>query len=182
MSSAIPSYTPSSFTWEEVLREFFLRLQATRAKKTQQYYKAQVGGLARWAIGEDVPFSGFGKRHMDRFLVSRVEEGKAPLTLHHAAVCAKAFFHWCQKNDIVERSLLADYQVRHAPRPAQYMPADADMQTLLKSVPDYWNPAKNPRPASTRSPSASSTATITTPFCWDCLTPRPGSARCCCSN
>lgn len=138
MSSAI-----LSFTWEEALHELFLHLQATRAKKTQQYYRVQLGGLARWATQADVPFSGFGKRHMDRFLVSRAEEGKAPLTLYHAAVCAKAFFHWCQKNDIIERSLLADYQVRHAPRPAQYMPTDADMQTLLKSVPDYWNPAKN---------------------------------------
>ncbi len=139
MSSAIPS-----FTWEEALHEFRLHLQATRAKKTQLYYQVQIGGLSRWAIDQQIPFDTFGKRHMDRFLVSRAEEGKAPLTLHHAAVCAKAFFHWCQKNDIVERSLLDDYQVRHAPRPAQYMPTDAEMQTLLKSVHDYWNPTKNP--------------------------------------
>ena len=45
---------------------------------------------------------------MDRFLVSRVEAGKAPLTIHHDAICAKAFFRWCQRNDIIERSLLAD--------------------------------------------------------------------------
>ena len=81
---------------------------------------------------------------MDRYLVRRAESGKAPLTLHHDAVCAKAFFQWCQKNDIVERSLLTDYQVRHAPRPAQYMPTDADMQKLLKSVHEYWTPAKHP--------------------------------------
>ena len=74
---------------------------------------------------------------MDRYLVSRAETGKAPLILYHDAVCAKAFFYWCQKNDIVERSLLMDYQVRHAPRPAQYMPTDADIQTLLKSVYDF---------------------------------------------
>ncbi len=139
MSSAIPT-----FTWEEALHEFYLHLQATRAKKTQLYYQVQIGGLSRWAIEQQIPFSTFGKRHMDRFLVSRAEEGKAPLTLHHAAVCAKAFFYWCQKNDIIERSLLTDYQVRHAPRPAQYMPTDADMQTLLKSVHDFWNPTKNP--------------------------------------
>ena len=139
MSSATPL-----FTWEEALHEFYLHLQATRAQKTKRYYEVQLGGLVRWATQENVPFTGFGKRHMDRYLVSRAETGKAPLTLHHDAVCAKAFFHWCQKNDIVERSLLTDYQVRHAPRPAQYMPTDADMQTLLKSVHDFWNPAKNP--------------------------------------
>ncbi len=139
MSSAIPL-----FTWDEALHEFYLHLQATRAQKTQRYYEVQLGGLVRWATQENVPFSGFGKRHMDRYLVGRATAGKAPLTLHHDAVCAKAFFHWCQKNDIVERSLLTDYQVRHAPRPAQYMPTDADMQTLLKSVHDFWNPAKNP--------------------------------------
>ena len=139
MSSAIPS-----FTWEEALHEFFLHLQATRAKKTQRYYGVQIGGLSRWAINQQIPFPGFGKRHMDRYLVSRAEAGKAPLTLHHDAVCAKAFFFWCQKNDIIERSLLTDYQVRHAPRPAQYMPTDADMQALLRAVPDFWNPTKNP--------------------------------------
>ena len=139
MSSATPL-----FTWEEALHEFYLHLQATRAQKTQRYYEVQLGGLVRWATQENVPFVGFGKRHMDRYLVSRATAGKAPLTLHHDAVCAKAFFHWCQKNDIVERSLLTDYQVRHAPRPAQYMPTDADMQTLLKSVHEFWNPAKNP--------------------------------------
>jgi site-specific recombinase XerD len=138
MSSAIPS-----FTWEEALHEFFLHLQATRAKKTQRYYAVQIGGLSRWAIDQQIPFPGFGKRHMDRYLVSRAEAGKAPLTLHHDAVCAKAFFFWCQKNDILERSLLTDYQVRHAPRPAQYMPTDADMQALLRAVPDFWNPSKN---------------------------------------
>ena len=143
MLSAISSSNPV-FTWDEALHEFFLHLQATRAKKTQRYYQVQIGGLARWAAEQEVPFVGFGKRHMDRFLVSRTEAGKAPLTVHHAAVCAKAFFQWCQKNDIIERSLLSDYQVRHAPRPAQYMPTDADMQGLLRSVHEYWNPAKNP--------------------------------------
>jgi site-specific recombinase XerD len=139
MLSAIPS-----FTWEEALHEFFLHLQATRAKKTQHYYEVQVGGLARWAAENEIPFTGFGKRHMDRYLVSRADAGKAQLTLHHDAVCAKAFFQWCQKNEIVERSLLADYQVRHAPRPAQYMPTDADMQAMLRAAHDFWNPARNP--------------------------------------
>lgn len=139
MLSAIPS-----FTWEEALHEFFLHLQASRAKKTQRYYQVQVGQLARWATEQNVPFATFGKRHMDRYLVQRAEGGKAPLTLHHDAVCAKAFFRWCQRNEIVERSLLADYEVRHAARPAQYMPTDGDMQMLLSSVSSFWNPAKNP--------------------------------------
>ena len=60
--------------------------QATRAQITQRYYEVQLGGLVRWATQENVPFSGFGKRHMDRYLVSRAETGKAPLTLHHDAV------------------------------------------------------------------------------------------------
>ena len=92
MSSATPL-----FTWEEALHEFYLHLQATRAQKTQRYYEVQLGGLVRWATQENVPFVGFGKRHMDRYLVSRAETGKAPLILHHAAVCAKALFLWCQR-------------------------------------------------------------------------------------
>jgi len=96
---------------------FPLHLRATRAKKNQRYYQVQLGGLARWATDQDAPFAGFGKRYMDQYLVKHSDAGKAPLPLHHDAVCAKAFFHWCQKNDLVERSLLSDYEVRHAPRP-----------------------------------------------------------------
>ncbi len=143
MSSAFPLST-QVFSWEEAYHEFRLHLQATRAPKTQRYYEVQVGGLIRWAKTQDVPFAGFGKRHMDRYLIARSEAGCAPLTIHHDAVCAKAFFRWCQKNDIIERSLLADYEVRRAPRPARYMPTDTDMQVLLRGVGDFWNPAKNP--------------------------------------
>ena len=81
---------------------------------------------------------------MDRYLIGRSEAGCAPLTIHHDAVCAKAFFRWCQRNDIIERNLLADYEVRRAPRPARYMPTDSDMQALLRAIPDFWNPSKNP--------------------------------------
>ncbi len=134
----------ASFSWEEALHEFQLHLHATRAKKTQRYYEVQLGGLIRWATDNDVPLVGFGKRHMDRYLAGRAEAGRAPLTLHHDAVCAKAFFRWCQRNDIVERSLLAEYEIRRAPRPARYMPTDADMQALMRASHDFWNPAKNP--------------------------------------
>jgi len=155
MLSAFPS-----FTWEEALHEYFLHLQATRAKKTQHYYEVQVGGLARWATEQEMPFVGFGKRHMDRYLVSRAEAGKAQLTLHHDAVCAKPFFRWCQKNDIVERSPLADYEVRRAPRTTS------------------GTPPKTPAAATPRSPGASSTATAATRSSWACLTRRPASGRC----
>ncbi len=158
MSSAFPPSAPVStqnpaqsstgstdiFTWDEALHEFRLHLRATRAPKTLHYYDVQLGGLIRWAAENGVPLAGFGKRHMDRYLVERAEAGKAQLTLHHDAVCAKAFFRWCQRNDIVERSLLADYEIRRAPRPARYMPTDAEIQALLRGVPDFWNPAKNP--------------------------------------
>jgi len=151
MSSAFPPSAPFSsqnfsptFSWEEAYHEFRLHLQATRAPKTQRYYEVQVGGLIRWAKTQDVPFAGFGKRHMDRYLITRSETGCAPLTIHHDAVCAKAFFRWCQRNDIIERSLLADYEIRRAPRPARYMPTDAEMQALLRGVADFWNPARNP--------------------------------------
>ncbi len=158
MSSAFPPSTPVSagspsasadvfsetLTWDEAFREFSIHLQATRAQKTQRYYEVQLRGLIRWATREDVPFARFGKRHLDRFLILRADEGCAPMTIHHAAVCAKAFFRWCQKNDIIERSLLADYEIRRAPRAARYMPTDAEMQALLRGVAQFWDPAKNP--------------------------------------
>jgi len=80
-----------------------------------------------------------------RYLAGRADAGRASLTLHHDAVCAKAFFRWCQKNDIVERSLLSDYEIRRVLGPAHYMPTDADMQALVRSVHDFWNPANNVR-------------------------------------
>jgi hypothetical protein len=103
MSSAFPPSAPvhaaassqnlsQSLDWNEAFREFSRHLQATRAKKTQRYSEVQVGGLIRWATRENVPFAGFGKRHIDRFLILRAEEGCAPMTIHHSAVCAKVFF------------------------------------------------------------------------------------------
>lgn len=132
-----PPYLGRSASW-------LLHLQATHAKKTQQYSNAAVlqSPAWFWAIQKDVPLSGFGKRHMDCYLVSRAETGKVALALYHDAICAKAFFHWCQKSDIFERSLLADYPVRHAPRPAQYMPTGTDRRTLVGSVHDCWNPQR----------------------------------------
>ena len=143
--SELPS-TPSvwTFGWDEALREFLLHVEATRAQKTHRFYRIQLSGLAHWAQENQIPFEGFGKRHLDRFLVYRQNEGKAALTVHHDAVCAKCFFAWCAKNDLLDRSPLAEYRVRSAPRPPKHMPTDDEMRKLLAVVPDFWNPVKNP--------------------------------------
>jgi integrase len=65
------------------------------------------------------------------------------MTLHHDAVAAKAFFRWCSRNDLIDRSPLADYEVRKAPRPPKHMPTDDEVRTLLQSIPDHWNIEKN---------------------------------------
>jgi site-specific recombinase XerD len=106
------------FTWEEALQEFLLHCQATRAVKTHYYYKVQLTVLAQWATANQIPFSGFGKRHLDRYLIYRAEQGIKPMTLHHHAKCAKKLMGWCAKNDLLDRSLLAEYEVRNAPVPA----------------------------------------------------------------
>ncbi len=134
----------SNPTWELALREFLLHTQATRAAKTLHYYEVQVGLLARWAVENQIPFEGFGKRHLDRYLIVRQNEGKSQTTLHHDAICAKVFLSWCVKNDLLERSLLAEYEVRNAPRPPKYMPTEVDMRGLLQAAHDYWDTAKNP--------------------------------------
>jgi len=131
-------------TWNEALREFLLHKEAAFAPKTVRYYKVQLGGLVAWAEHNDVPFAGFGKRHLDRYLIERQHQGKAALTLHHDAICAKAFLAWCQKNDLLDRSLLAEYLIRKAPRPPKYMPTQEDMSALVRAVHDFWNVAKNP--------------------------------------
>jgi site-specific recombinase XerD len=132
-----------TITWDEALREFVLHQKASRAAKTARYYEVQLRGLIRWAAENDIPFDQFGKRHLDRFLAHRIGEGKKPLTLRHDALCAKVFFAWCAKNDLLERSNLAEYEVRNAPKPAKYMPSDEDMASLLRATLDYWNPERN---------------------------------------
>jgi site-specific recombinase XerD len=134
----------SILTWEEPFREFLLHLEATRAKKTHRFYVSQLGGLVRWAEASDVHFDHFGKRDLDRYLVERSRAGIGQTTLHHDAVVTKAFFRWYAKNDFVSRSPLAEYEVRHAPKPARYMPGDEEMQQMLAAVQNYWNPASNP--------------------------------------
>ena len=103
-----------------------------------------LSGIADWADKNDVPFDAFGKRHLDRYLIERQGQNKSQATLHHDAVCAKAFYSWCSKNDVIARNPLAEYQVRNAPRTAKYMPSDEDMHRLLTAVYDYWNEQKNP--------------------------------------
>jgi site-specific recombinase XerD len=134
----------SSPTWNEALREFLLHKQATYAPKTVRYYRVQLGNLAAWAEANQIPFEGFGKRHLDRYLVERQYQGKSQLTIHHDAICAKAFMFWCQKNDLLDRSLLAEYMIRKAPTPPKYMPTHEDMVALVRAVHDYWSVEKNP--------------------------------------
>ncbi len=134
----------TSSSWAEALREFLLNMEATRAPKTHRYYKVQLAQLIGWADANKVSFSDFGKRDLDRFLVERAKSGKSQLTLHHDAICAKAFLAWCSRNDLLTRSPLADYQVRNAAKPSKYMPTDADVRALLLAVHGYWNAETNP--------------------------------------
>jgi site-specific recombinase XerD len=134
----------SSISWDEAVRDFILHLKAVRARKTVAFYVYELRVLSRWADAQDIPLSRFGKRHLDAFLVYRAEAGKSQTTLHHDAVSAKAFLKWCQKNDVVDRSLLADYEVRDAPKTSKYMPTSEDMAKLLGAIHTFWDPAKNP--------------------------------------
>jgi site-specific recombinase XerD len=103
----------------------------------------QLRQLVLWTAENGVPFDQFGTRHLDRYLVHRAGKGLSPTTLHSDALCAKAFLRWCVKNDLLERSLLAEYEIRKAPAPARYMPSD-EVRGLLGAVSEYWNPDKNP--------------------------------------
>ena len=131
-------------TWEEPSQEFVLHYRATAAKKTARYYEVQITQLTKWATQTGVAFAQFGKRHLDRYLVFRQEEGKSRMTLRHDAMCAKVFFQWCAKNDFLARSPLAEYHVNAAPYPVRYMPTDDDVRSLLKATVDYWTPERNP--------------------------------------
>lgn len=136
--------SPVFSAWEEASQEFVLHYRATSARKTARYYEVQIAQLVKWAVLNEVGFEQFGKRHLDRYLVFRQEEGKSRMTLRHDAMCAKVFFQWCSKNDFLSRSPLAEYHVNAAPYPARYMPTDDDVRSLLKATVDYWTPERNP--------------------------------------
>lgn len=51
---------------------------------------------------------------------------------------------WCQKNDLLDRSLLSEYMIRKAPTPPKYMPTQEDMSALIRAAHDIWNVEKNP--------------------------------------
>jgi site-specific recombinase XerD len=134
----------NNVTWDLALREFLLHKEAHYAKKTVLYYKVQLSGLITWAEQNDVPFEGFGKRHLDSYLIERKDSGKAAVTVHHAAICAKAFMSWCQKDHLLDRSLLSEYMIRKAPTPVKYMPSQEDMVALIKAAHDIWDINKRP--------------------------------------
>lgn len=97
-----------------------------------------------WVGTNEVALHQFGKRQLDRYLISRAQSGKAQLTLHHDAVAVKAFFRWCARNEILERLPLAEYEVRKAAFPSRYIPTNEDVERLLKGIGSYWSPAENP--------------------------------------
>jgi Site-specific recombinase XerD len=137
--------TPSNQAdWTEALQDFLLHVEATLAPKTHRFYATQLRQLALWADENHVPLAGFGKRHMDRYLVFRHQGGVSPSTLQHDAVSAKKFFRWCAREGILERSPMAEYQVRNAPAPARPMPSEAEIQALLDSLRRYWDPQEHP--------------------------------------
>lgn len=132
----------SSFDWSDALADFLTWYAGHRAEKTARFYAVQFRQLVRWADANQIPFGGFGKRHMDKYLAERATQvGKT--TLHHDGVAAKVFFKWCAKNDYLDRSPLAEYEVRRPPRPPKYMPTEDDLRALLKAALDFWDPAEN---------------------------------------
>jgi integrase len=143
LDQPFPTGSATSTTWDEAYRDFLLHLKATKAAKTVSFYDVQLRQLIRWADREGVPFTAFGKRHLDRYLAER-STTVSRTTMRHDAVAAKSFFKWCARNDLILRSPLSEYEIHAAPAPAKYMPTDEDMQALLRSVHDYWNPEKNP--------------------------------------
>ncbi|MBB6050722.1 tyrosine-type recombinase/integrase [Armatimonas rosea] len=134
----------SLITWEEAIQEFSYHLQATRSPQTLRFYKVQLRQFTPWANENQVPFQGFGKRHLDRYLAYRQGKGIGPTTLRHDAICLKALCKWCSRNDLLERNPLADYEIRKAPAPARYMPPDDDVRAILEATRNYFDPTKNP--------------------------------------
>lgn len=129
--------------WEEAIVEFSYHLQATRSPQTLRFYKVQLRQFVKWADENQIPFQGFGKRHLDRYLAFRQGNGISPTTLRHDAICLKALCKWCARNDLLERSPLADYEIRKAPAPARYMPPDDDVRGILEATRNYFDPAQN---------------------------------------
>lgn len=134
----------TSVTWDEAIHEFVLHLEATRAQSTVRYYRIQLTQLGKWAKENDVLFEDFGKRNLDHYIGFRLKEGKSRMTLRHDGVCAKAFYGWCAKYELVKRSPLAEYEVHNAPTPPKHMPTDDEIVALLEAIRDFWNVEKNP--------------------------------------
>ena len=134
----------NAYSWDEAVHEFLTWYEAHRAAKTGRFYRVQLRQLTKWADESTVAFGDFGKRHMDRFLAER-SKTVSRTTLHHDGVAAQAFFKWCVRYDLLERSPLAEYEVRRAPRPPKYMPTEEDLTTLLKAMGRYWDVDENPK-------------------------------------
>jgi site-specific recombinase XerD len=131
------------YTWNEAISEFLIWQEGHRAEKTVRFYRVQLRQLTKWTDENRIGFKQFGKRDMDRYLAERSKTvGRS--TLSHDGVAAKAFFKWCARYDLLERSPLAEYEVRRAPRPPKYMPTEEDLSALLKALMRYWDPDENP--------------------------------------
>jgi site-specific recombinase XerD len=126
------------------MSSFLVNRKAVRAPKTVRFYKTQLTGLMNWAVGQGIALPRFLDRHMDAYLVQRIEAGIKETTRHHDELCAKVFFKWCRVNHFLKRDPLKDRKLRNPARPFKYTPTPEEAATLIKQLPYYYDMDHNP--------------------------------------
>lgn len=149
--------------WRECYEEFLMDMADTKRPRTIDFYRDMVGNVIRWSQERGIKVTEYSWRHLKAYLTERAGDysheptkrwSKAEIqparkvsdaTRRHEAVAMKRFFGYLSEQGIVRPSPLAEYICPRAQKPVIRKPTERDLERLIKSIDERWDPKKNPR-------------------------------------
>jgi site-specific recombinase XerD len=139
--------------WDEAMDDFLLRLASVKETKTQEYYQSRLRILVRWAQAENLTLQEFRGRHLARYLEWRRNQPVHPSkpqsrisdrTRRHDASCARVFFRFLAREEIIPSNPMVDYELPKPPKTLGKCPSHEDIILLLTSIRHRWSIQNNP--------------------------------------
>lgn len=150
-------------TWKDAYEDFLMDMADRRKPRTIEFYRDMVGNVIRWSQARGITLDEFSWRHLKSYLTERAGDYSheptrrwnhagitaarkvSDATRRHEAVAMKRFFAYLSEQGIVKPNPLAEYVCPRAQRPNIRKPTERDLEKLIKSIDDRWDPKKNPR-------------------------------------
>lgn len=133
---------PDPISWQDAIADFMAGIHASRAIKTEKFYRTHLNQLLAYAQEHDIALPDFKGRHLRAFMARRADE-VAERTRLHDCRCASVFFRFCLREGYTTVNPLADYSIPKPPKPLVKCPTPAQLDALLRAIERRWDPREN---------------------------------------